>query len=391
MAAKKLSYLDPLSKFDDRALFVLAALLGAGGIVGLKAFGFWQLYVTCFPVVVMLAYTGYVWFTKRFRLREDQAGDNAYYLGLLYTLTSLSYALYLFGRNPDAIDDIISNFGIALITTIVGVGLRVMFAQKREDPVEIEREARLELANAASQLRQELLTASGALNTFRQATEQSIAEAMRELKAITEKALRENVDTFSSVAKDLTTRVGASLEEHTVHAQKLSQASGRTVMAVEKLVQRVEEIAPAPDLLERKVVPHFDEVDAIIARMSARTAADGDHVESIGRSVAQLVTAVAGLEQRMQSLAGSGAPVDMVGARLKALADGLEGATRNIQGVAQSMGGTLKAIEQHNAGLATELAASRAATTEVQRALAEMSRALAEQINTERRSPAGVA
>ena len=37
--------------------------------------------------------------TKRYRLREDKVGDNIYYLGFLFTLVSLAYALHVYDPN----------------------------------------------------------------------------------------------------------------------------------------------------------------------------------------------------------------------------------------------------------------------------------------------------
>lgn len=53
-------------------------------------------------------------------LRLDRLGDNFYYLGFIYTLASLSAALVELrtGINSTAI---LGAFGVALITTIVGI------------------------------------------------------------------------------------------------------------------------------------------------------------------------------------------------------------------------------------------------------------------------------
>ena len=51
-----------------------------------------QLFVTAAILGVMAAYAWFAAKAQRFRLRLDQAGDNAYYLGLLFTLTSMAFA-----------------------------------------------------------------------------------------------------------------------------------------------------------------------------------------------------------------------------------------------------------------------------------------------------------
>ncbi len=60
--------------------------------------------------------------------REEQA-DNVYYLGLLFTLLSLAYALWdIFGDgdSKDDINELLRNFGIALGSTIAGIVCRIL-------------------------------------------------------------------------------------------------------------------------------------------------------------------------------------------------------------------------------------------------------------------------
>jgi hypothetical protein len=63
---------------------------------------------------------------------------NLYYIGFLYTLTSLGVSLWQFSSTEGA-ETIVTNFGVAIASTIFGVALRVLFNQMRQDPVEVER------------------------------------------------------------------------------------------------------------------------------------------------------------------------------------------------------------------------------------------------------------
>jgi len=76
-----------------------------------------------------------IYFSRNLRLRDDQSGDNLYYMGFLFTLTSLGVSLYQFSVERAA-EEIVQNFGIAIASTITGIALRVVFNQMRRDPVE---------------------------------------------------------------------------------------------------------------------------------------------------------------------------------------------------------------------------------------------------------------
>lgn len=148
----------------------------------------WEITVRIFPLVlIMVIYALAVTVTGRFRLQSGQAGDNCYYLGFLFTLVSLAFALYEY---VDRIDDtsvvrdfgIVQDFGIALATTIVGLVLRVLLSQARIDPDDVGRIARTELVTAAQQMREQLDSVVVDFNSFRRSIEQSIVDMLREQK-----------------------------------------------------------------------------------------------------------------------------------------------------------------------------------------------------------------
>src|SRR4051794_20180320 len=136
-------------------LFFAVVLTGSGYIVFSKLHDFAPMLVTAVPVLIMIAYALVLVAARLFRLRDDQSGDNLYYMGFLFTLTSLGVSLYQYSSNGSA-EEIVQNFGIAIASTITGVALRIFFNQMRRDPVEVEHFARLELAEASRRVKREL-------------------------------------------------------------------------------------------------------------------------------------------------------------------------------------------------------------------------------------------
>src|SRR5688572_24416986 len=106
----------------DLIAFFGAVVGGLGNYFVFRVLGINQLYTTVFLIAVMFIYTLVVTNIPRVRVRLDQAGDNAYYLGLLFTLSSMAFALYDFtaaesatpmgGANHSGASQIIGNFGI---------------------------------------------------------------------------------------------------------------------------------------------------------------------------------------------------------------------------------------------------------------------------------------
>jgi hypothetical protein len=98
---------------------------GCAYIILAKLKGIDAFFVTFVPVATMIAYALLISLARGLRLRDDQSGDNLYYMGFLFTLTSLGVSLYQFSATRAA-EEIVQNFGIAIGSTIAGIGLRVI-------------------------------------------------------------------------------------------------------------------------------------------------------------------------------------------------------------------------------------------------------------------------
>jgi hypothetical protein len=205
-------------------------------ILSLKYLAAPQLVVTGVPVLIMLAYLSLMLVFRRMRVDDDQAGDNLYYLGFLFTLTSLGCALFQYdGSNSK--ESIIQNFGIALATTIVGLICRVIFGQMRHDPVETEREVRMELAHVAGRLRDQMIQANSILDTASTAVRQQSAEVLakyiQELNTLVGEAMRSSSEHVTALSQQTlavtqeTSRLAALLGEMTQHIRGPQAPRGR--------------------------------------------------------------------------------------------------------------------------------------------------------------------
>lgn len=139
---------------------LLAFLAGTIGGILLKLSGAHALISAGYAALVLVAYAATAYALTPLRIDSETIGDNSYYLGFLFTLTSLAVTLYFVveaGPNQaDLIPEIISGFGVALSSTIVGVFLRVLMLQLKVDLDARERRARIELDEAARRFRTEL-------------------------------------------------------------------------------------------------------------------------------------------------------------------------------------------------------------------------------------------
>lgn len=244
---------NPLNDVPDQWLFFGCFGLGAVAIWVLKSLGVGQYVVTAVPVSLMCIYVMVAIVTKRYRIRADKVGDNVYYLGFLFTLVSLAYALWSFTAAATATETIITSFGIAIITTIVGLAGRVLFNQMREDPVEYEREARYSLAEATRNLKSQIDDITVEFSSFKRGLIQVVGEGVTDISDKANHALLQNLDRFTEVGAGVIGKIESAFSTFTDHSVRLNDIASKNVNALDALFQQIEKIEASPDLPDQQV------------------------------------------------------------------------------------------------------------------------------------------
>ena len=171
----------------DRGVLFLFLIGGTAAIIGLKLSPLPIYFRIGIPVTLIMAYALLTLSRTRFRLRYDQAGDNCYYMGFIFTLVSLGVALYEIRPGTSAQEfgiGVVRDFGLALSTTITGIVCRVSLTQLREDPHDIEEATRRELIEYSRALSGQMQASVGMLAEVRQTTEDRLKNYVFEMVQI---------------------------------------------------------------------------------------------------------------------------------------------------------------------------------------------------------------
>jgi len=407
-------YRNLLNDKQDQFLFFGMFILGMVAILTLKGLGYSQITVTCFPVSLMILYGGIAWATKQYRIREDRVGDNIYYLGFLYTLISLAYALYAYQADGSGVEIILTNFGIAIFTTIIGLAGRIFFNQMREDPVEYEREARYALAEASGALRSELANISTDVSSFKRKLVQIMEEGVVDISNSAKASMAETANTFSSTTNEVLRSIQAALEAFTDHSTNLNEIASKNVKALQALFKRIEKIDTVPELIAAKFDPillKFDEVasdalkqnraqvsdltrlrdmiDAAVAssetlhRMVVQSNSSmSEGVETLvqcsGLAVGEITRITEKLRDTGSALLDEVAVVQSVSTELK---NGVALHQSSISQIRSTIENNLQMAEQHREAMSRLAAESRESLQALQSALISLSKTLVEQLN----------
>lgn len=304
-------------------LFFAVVVVGSGYIVFSKFHEFSAIDVTIVPVLIMIGYAFVLGVARLFRLRDDQSGDNLYYMGFLFTLTSLAVSLYQYSAEGNA-EQIVQNFGIAIASTIAGITLRILFNQMRRDPVEVEATARLELADASRRVKRELESTVLEFGYFRRMAQQSIADALDEVKetlgdasdklateikkfALTagkplEDASRKSGETLD----DLNDRVAETLEDVTARlaheGEQLSRSTASVVKAIEEVAAKLTSLQTPDQLIEIKLTPVIQGLTRAINSFSKSAEIQANTIEANLRQTQLIGDAVNVLLQEIRAV-----------------------------------------------------------------------------------------
>lgn len=281
-------------------VFLGYTLAGIAFIAAAKNYGYSQVVATSVPIGVMILYAVMMLYSRKLRLRDDQAGDNLYYMGFIFTLVSLGTSLLQFEASRGA-DEIVRNFGIAIATTMAGIFFRIMFGMIRYDPAEIERTSRIELAEAARRLRRELDNTVIDFGHFRRATQQSVTEGFVEVR----ESLTQSCDSILQ-------NMNALAEASSNHLAEMSRRSAETSTdfsnAVSKLIAKLSDMQTPDKIIEIKMNPTIQGLSRNINSMDKSVERQ---VEVLQTSIKSMAENFKAFERLLQSSSGSNEAIQL--------------------------------------------------------------------------------
>jgi hypothetical protein len=291
------------SEISDRYALLAAFVLGAVGSVALKFTDLHPIVPALWAGAVLVSYVAAIWWIGRLRIEPETAGDNCYYLGFVFTLTSLAVTLYQMTGSEvgqETIRNVISGFGIALSSTIVGIILRVWLIRQRPDIVSRDREARIELHNAVRDFRTALADSTAMIKTFAIESAQLMGEERAKLGQLTGEVIESQ---RKAVQK------GAELQVETLE-RTIAAGAEKSAAAIAAAVEQG--LGSASETLARAVAEIRDGVAELVRTESEtlrRLLEDSRKVSTGGaeaeRAMTDLASRLGALAQQMQDVSST--------------------------------------------------------------------------------------
>lgn len=197
---------------EIKNIFVLTFIIGAFLIVYGNYSGYYLITIIL-SILIMLIYffTTLYLNTRKRQISMEQLADSNYYLGFMFTLMSILVSLIGTVSNSYDIDNIINNFGVSMITTLMGLLARVYlanFVPTNESNKEIINQS---ISDKMRMMNEILLDNMQKNKVFSQMIDvrmtilvESTQEALEQFKKLLDEDFKSTIKTFNDSIKNIT-------------------------------------------------------------------------------------------------------------------------------------------------------------------------------------------
>lgn len=383
--------IDRLSSGQDHFIFAGIFVLGSLWVIVTRVLldvgVFWAVLV---PLSLLFLYAWILW-QPQYRLREDRAGDNLYYLGFLFTVVSLGIALYRYDGNEHNVDSIINDLGVGLSTTVVGLFLRIFYSQLRIDPEEVGSAARVELTRGLQQFASDVRQMNEIVRATQHGLGQHVEESSQEFKKLLDStaAVISDVNSkFSSIeipASLLVDRVNQSFSVFDVALQEVSERINRESIDLSPINNQIAESSKSIEAAITGLVGNIHDIDIeqgnIFKSFSETVTSVEESLKGLPSGITEANVAIGEqltlVKGSINSLSDQAAQLELVSKNNAAAASSIGEMTVNIQELLISAR-ELSSVNQTLHQISTSLRDNNSVSTQISQLSTQLSEARAE-------------
>ena len=234
----------------------------------------------------------------------DQFADSLYYLGFLMTIIALVAALIPYSANLSALsaEAVLSRFGIALLTTLVGLGGRVFYAQFNATLEQADADAQASLTEITQSFVTELVISTKSIRDLRIEVEDEIdalkATMSEHIKGMTETSTKETekvIEAVRSATGRIVSEMNAIEVPPDILTSSLNSSLSGVTSQVGELAKMIGKMKGALTRNEEKWEAHSEQLGHLIDALHA--------IQGIGTNLAESekrIIAVSGALERLR-------------------------------------------------------------------------------------------
>ena len=240
-----------------RNLFLTHLSIGAIAIIFFTySTEFNYLYSIAFSITVMLLY---LFLSSRYviSIPSDTVGDSNYYLGFIFTLLAL--VLTLIFRFQDINDDelkvvgLIQEFGVAMVTTLIGLVARIFISQFSITPDEADEDVRNKIAESVTKLATQLKLAEENLQTAVNNQQNRITQFVSSSTDIVKEFFTEQSEAFKKTSDEYREAIADNSSELKKQTNQLNSTFQKITTNTDSFYESLKNISDSAKSLETSI------------------------------------------------------------------------------------------------------------------------------------------
>jgi len=242
------------------------------------------------PLFIMGMYIVLGIYRRDSDVSDDKFADSAYYLGFIFTITSIIFSLFDLPNIGTRIQDIAVRFGAAMVSTVLGLGVRVYLVSFRADVSDAIRDAEDALLGATRTFTERLTMSLERLQDFESRVDLAARSSVERVNLQVEALSKNHAERLTGFFTELTT------QNQEVFAKALDEVVG----ASSRLSVSVDEYAKSMNAhlgsIEARVT---DFAAAVTARLQNTTFPDDYFAKRLAAPLEQLELAASDVVRRV--------------------------------------------------------------------------------------------
>ena len=196
---------------------------------------------------------------------DERFADTCYYLGFIFTITSIIFSLFDLPNIGSRIQDIAVRFGAAMVSTVLGLSVRVYLVSFKRDVADAIKDAEDAVIDASHKFREQLVIAFEKLRDFQSEVDVASKATVERVNMQLEALSKNHAEKLTGFFEDLTTRNQAAFTE------ALAEVRNASVRLANSVDDYSRGIRASLTSIETKVVVF---TDAVTSRLQTTTFPD---------------------------------------------------------------------------------------------------------------------
>lgn len=180
------------------------------------------------PLLIMGCYIGLGYFRHNSDVTDEKFADSCYYLGFIFTITSIIFSLFDLPYIGTRIQDIAVRFGAAMVSTVFGLAVRVYLVSFKEDASDALKNAEQAVLDATRILAEHLRLTVDRLKDFESqvdsATRSSVEHVNLQIENLSKNHAEKLAAFFSDLSAQNQTAFTSALAEVKTASQRLTES-----------------------------------------------------------------------------------------------------------------------------------------------------------------------